>query len=191
MRKRATALLGVALAFVLGATVALASHQFGDVPTDSTFHEDIDWLVTNGITNGCEEDPPLYCPTSAVTRGQLAAFLHRYDTALGQTEYGVASIEVTKGEWFAHPARRVLDPARVAGRRHDRRRVPHDLRCRRGTLHDRCEGGRAFGHRHRRNGSLPPARVGDEGRRHRQPALSQTRHASTPTAQAALPVWST
>jgi len=103
MRKHATAVLGAALAFVLGATVVLASHQFGDVPTNSTFHEDIDWLTTNGITNGCDEDPPLYCPTSPVTRGQMAAFLHRYDTELGQTEYGVASIEVTKGDGLPVP----------------------------------------------------------------------------------------
>jgi hypothetical protein len=80
MRRRATALLGVALAFVLGATVALASHQYGDVLTTSTFHDDIDWLTTSGITTGCSEDPPLYCPNNPVTRGQMAAFLFRYNS---------------------------------------------------------------------------------------------------------------
>ena len=70
-----------------------------------------------------------------------------------------------KGRGLARPARRVLDPARVADRRHDRRRVPLHLRRRRGTLRDRSGGSRAVGHRHRRHGSLPPARVGDEGRR--------------------------
>ena len=69
-----------------------------------------------------------------------------------------------QGWRFAHTARRVLDLARVARRRHDGRRVPHDLRRRRGTLHDRSEGGRAFGYRHRRHGSLHPACIGDEGR---------------------------
>jgi hypothetical protein len=94
---------GAALAFLLGATLVLASHQYGDVPTTNSFHDDIDWLTTNGITNGCSADPALYCPTSPVTRGQMAAFLHRYDTELGQTEYGVASIEVTKGDGLPIP----------------------------------------------------------------------------------------
>ena len=44
----------------------------------SPFVEDIEWLVDNGITVGC--NPPehtRYCPKSAVTRSHLAAFLYR------------------------------------------------------------------------------------------------------------------
>ena len=44
----------------------------------SIFEVDIDKLATAGITKGC--NPPTnsnYCPTSNVTRGQMAAFLHR------------------------------------------------------------------------------------------------------------------
>jgi chitodextrinase len=51
---------------------------FGDVPSDSTFAEDIGRLATAGITRGC--NPPTndqFCPDDLVTRGQLAAFLHR------------------------------------------------------------------------------------------------------------------
>jgi hypothetical protein len=45
---------------------------------DSIFEHDIDCLATAGVTKGC--NPPAntrYCPTSYVTRGQMAAFLHR------------------------------------------------------------------------------------------------------------------
>ena len=44
----------------------------------SVFEGDIDKLATAGVTAGC--NPPAntnYCPDSYVTRGQLAAFLHR------------------------------------------------------------------------------------------------------------------
>jgi hypothetical protein len=45
---------------------------------DSIFENDIDKLGTAGVTKGC--NPPvndMYCPGSVVTRGQMAAFLHR------------------------------------------------------------------------------------------------------------------
>ena len=51
---------------------------FGDVPTTHTFFADIEWLAAEGITRGC--NPPandLFCPGNTVTRGQMAAFLHR------------------------------------------------------------------------------------------------------------------
>ncbi len=50
---------------------------FGD-DNDSIFEADIDKLATAGITKGC--NPPAndeFCPTSAVTRGAMAAFLAR------------------------------------------------------------------------------------------------------------------
>jgi hypothetical protein len=53
----------------------------GNLFTDddgSVFEGDIDRLGTAGVTRGC--NPPTndrYCPDSAVTRGQMAAFLHR------------------------------------------------------------------------------------------------------------------
>jgi hypothetical protein len=45
---------------------------------DSVFASDIAWLAGEGITRGC--NPPVndrFCPDDAVTRGQMAAFLHR------------------------------------------------------------------------------------------------------------------
>ncbi len=53
----------------------------GDLFVDddgSVFEGDIDRLRTAGVTRGC--NPPKndrFCPTNCVTRGQLAAFLHR------------------------------------------------------------------------------------------------------------------
>jgi hypothetical protein len=53
----------------------------GDLYDDdnaSIFEADIDKLATAGVTKGC--DPPAndhFCPTQNVTRGQMAAFLHR------------------------------------------------------------------------------------------------------------------
>lgn len=44
----------------------------------NVFTGDIDWLAEAGITKGC--NPPansLFCPDAPVTRGQMAAFLHR------------------------------------------------------------------------------------------------------------------
>jgi hypothetical protein len=53
----------------------------GDLFTDdddSIFEGDIDRLGAAGVTRGC--NPPTndrFCPTDNVTRGQMAAFLHR------------------------------------------------------------------------------------------------------------------
>ena len=53
----------------------------GDFFTDDelSIHEaDINKLATSGVTAGC--GGTYYCPTGAVTRGQMAAFLHRAET---------------------------------------------------------------------------------------------------------------
>ncbi len=57
-----------------------ASHGGGNlfIDDDSIFEDDIDRLGTAGVTKGC--NPPtntMYCPNDYVTRGQIAAFLHR------------------------------------------------------------------------------------------------------------------
>ena len=50
---------------------------FDDVPPGAKFRSDIAWLLTEGITAGCSDSPPLYCPNGLVTRGQMATFLSR------------------------------------------------------------------------------------------------------------------
>ena len=75
----------VAIAAVLVFSVAAVA-QAGDLPPGGTFSDDngniheanIEAIAAVGITRGC--NPPansLYCPGSAVTRGQMAAFLVR------------------------------------------------------------------------------------------------------------------
>jgi len=46
---------------------------------ESIFENDIDRLATAGVTRGCNpsEGNTMFCPTSYVTRGQMAAFLYR------------------------------------------------------------------------------------------------------------------
>ena len=61
-----------ALAFPLG---ALAVHQFPDVPTGASYHDEVEALVGAGITAGCGGGN--YCPSNPVTRGQMAQFLAR------------------------------------------------------------------------------------------------------------------
>lgn len=48
---------------------------FNDVPTSHPFFQFVEALKASGITGGCSAAPPLYCPDSPVTRGQMAVFL--------------------------------------------------------------------------------------------------------------------
>jgi hypothetical protein len=55
------------------------SADFAD-DDDSVFQADIAKLATAGITMGCNPpDNTMFCPDGVVTRGQMAAFLHRAD----------------------------------------------------------------------------------------------------------------
>jgi hypothetical protein len=68
----------VTLAALLIPVNAWASNRFNDVPTSNTFHDDITWLADTGVTLGCGGGD--YCPDAPVTRGQMAAFMHRFST---------------------------------------------------------------------------------------------------------------
>jgi uncharacterized repeat protein (TIGR01451 family) len=56
---------------------APSMQRFDDVPTSNVFYNFIDRLAALQITSGCQASPPLYCPTTLVTRAQMAAFLVR------------------------------------------------------------------------------------------------------------------
>ena len=87
----ATALVAAALVFPLG---VLASHGFTDVPTNSTFHDDIDAIADAGVTTGCAIGK--YCPKDLVTREQMAAFLNRLG-ALGAGKTPVVNADKVDG----------------------------------------------------------------------------------------------
>jgi len=53
------------------------TQRFVDVPTNNPFYAFIDQMAVRQITTGCNASPPMYCPTSFVTRGQMAAFIVR------------------------------------------------------------------------------------------------------------------
>jgi hypothetical protein len=58
----------------------------GDLFVDddgTTFEDDIDKLATAGITRGCDATGDNFCPAKTVTRGQMAAFLHRASDLIG------------------------------------------------------------------------------------------------------------
>ena len=54
---------------------APAVASFGDVPTGHPFFQFVEALKASGITGGCQASPPLFCPDSPLTRGQMAVFL--------------------------------------------------------------------------------------------------------------------
>jgi len=73
-------LLALAVLFAVSAPIAVfaAGGHFTDDDT-SAFESHINWMADAGITLGC--NPPandLYCPDDNVTRGQMAAFMHRF-----------------------------------------------------------------------------------------------------------------
>ncbi len=53
------------------------AQRFNDVPAANLFYGFVEEMAVRGITLGCSASPPLYCPTQAVTRAQMAAFLVR------------------------------------------------------------------------------------------------------------------
>lgn len=63
--------------FRMGWALSEDSGQFADVPPWDAFRGHIDTLVSNGVTSGCSLNPRLYCPTAAVTRAEMSAFLLR------------------------------------------------------------------------------------------------------------------
>ncbi len=74
------------LVLVLGLFAVIAGVALAALPPGGTFTDDdgnihegnIEAIAADGITRGC--NPPantLYCPSSTVTRGQMAAFLNR------------------------------------------------------------------------------------------------------------------
>jgi hypothetical protein len=79
MFKRATAPIAALAITVLGTGLVFASHQFPDVLDSNQFHDDIAWLVDNGIANGYTNGN--FGPRDSVSRQAMAHFLHEYNVA--------------------------------------------------------------------------------------------------------------
>lgn len=82
MVRRRWAALGAVAALAAGlfvgslvGGVAIASHQFSDVPDGNPFHDDIAWMNDNNIANGFGDGT--YRPGAPVSRQAMAAFMHR------------------------------------------------------------------------------------------------------------------
>ncbi len=75
----------VLLTFVLLVLAALPAAAQEDLPPGGTFYDDqgsvhepdIEALAASGITRGCHDTKPIFCPDQPITRGQMAAFLVR------------------------------------------------------------------------------------------------------------------
>jgi hypothetical protein len=66
----------VVLVVAIPLAVSATTSMFADVPDDHIFVDDINWMKTAGVTQGCG-DGTNYCPEADVTRGQMAAFMNR------------------------------------------------------------------------------------------------------------------
>ncbi len=74
MRRVMMVVMALLSALVVAPAAIASGGTFGD--DDGSVHEvNIEALFAAGITKGC--GPGLYCPDDPVTRGQMAAFLHR------------------------------------------------------------------------------------------------------------------
>ena len=119
MHRRMTAALAAVTILVLGTGVVFAAHQYSDVPDSNIYHSDVDWLTDNGISNGYGDGT--YGPNDFVTRGQMAAFFHRYDNNLGAPtpESGGAMVFVDRGDgptpWAVYSAQLGADTGATAG----------------------------------------------------------------------------
>lgn len=78
--------LGTALLLAATPGVAAATGGFGDVEHDAYYTDALAWMVGENITTGIETG--CFGPTFDVTRGQVAAFLHRLDESSGNDPAG-------------------------------------------------------------------------------------------------------
>jgi hypothetical protein len=50
---------------------------FSDVPASNSFFPHIQKLIELGITTGCSQNPPMFCPTDTIPRWEMAMFMIR------------------------------------------------------------------------------------------------------------------
>ena len=98
-RMRRTAVVAVVVALLLVPAAVWAAHTFPDVPDTHPFHDDIAWLHGAGITQGYADGT--YRPGESVSRGEMAAFLHRMSGHDPGTDPSVSADTLRGVELFA------------------------------------------------------------------------------------------
>ena len=74
--RRGLAAVGlVAVGALVGATTAIASDQFSDVPDTNPFHDDIGWAAENGVVGGYQDGT--FKPGNPITRQAITPILRR------------------------------------------------------------------------------------------------------------------
>lgn len=99
------------LADALGVAGSYDGHFADD---DGNTHErSINRIYEEGLTMGCgDHQPPRYCPRDPVTRGQMAAFLHR---ALSLPAARRDYFDDDNGTWWEDPANRLAEAGITMG----------------------------------------------------------------------------
>ena len=93
---------------------------FTDVDSANPFCANVEWVKNRSLTLGCTSSTT-YCPTSDVTRLQMAAFLNRLGTVL--TPIYVVQTESSIGTSLAAPGLPVCETTDVAAENYPRRAV--------------------------------------------------------------------
>lgn len=83
---------------------------------DSMFEADIEWLVAEGITQGCASDPARYCPDAVVRRSEMATFMVRAMDEVGNVPaYQGYFADVAEHEWYTPFVERAYELGLTAG----------------------------------------------------------------------------
>jgi hypothetical protein len=108
----------VALAVIVGTPLAVsAASSFTDVPDTHIFSGDIQWMADAGVTKGC--NPPTndrFCPDGNVTRGQMAAFMHRLADSQEVDAGSIEGLTASELQPFVYTTR-VEGPTEITGNR--------------------------------------------------------------------------
>jgi S-layer homology domain len=78
-----------------------ATGLFADVPTNVWYAPWVEQMYRDGITTGCGINPLRFCPTSPVTRAQLAVFLVRAEGWSLVTPTGARFSDIPASHWAA------------------------------------------------------------------------------------------
>ena len=91
----------------LGASAALATQAWPDVPEDEFYTAAVEWATVNGMTTGCDGGTN-FCPDRGATRAESITFAQRYDDLVVQP-----ALDDIRAEIAANPGPQ--GPAGAAG----------------------------------------------------------------------------